>query len=178
MPFLRVTCCAMDLSGQPTSGAAQRRKQRRLRSWWRHKQLSIAAAMATFQHHSAQRQKTAKAGEAVRVAAHGEVPEAPLLQPVLFSSFDEEPCGRRPASLAEPKVPQERVQRHTVEQLADFAPMVKILDNPVPQTVNQLIEILMNDVVQVIEVPKISQDFIPQRTLLSEPQLQESLTVQ
>ena len=42
----------MDLSGQPT-GAAQRRKQRRLRSWWRHEQQSIAAVLATFQHHRA-----------------------------------------------------------------------------------------------------------------------------
>ena len=53
----------MDLSGQPMS-ATQRRKQRRLRSWWRHEQQSIAAALATFTHHSAlQGQKKARAGE-------------------------------------------------------------------------------------------------------------------
>ena len=37
----------MDRCEQPVTGAAQRRKQRRLRSWWRHEQQSIAAALAT-----------------------------------------------------------------------------------------------------------------------------------
>ena len=32
--------------------AAQRRKQRRLRSWWRHEQQSIAAVLATVSRHS------------------------------------------------------------------------------------------------------------------------------
>ena len=63
-PFLRVTCCAMDLCGQPSSGAAQRRRGRRLGAAWRHEQQSIAAALATFTQHSALRgQKTARAAE-------------------------------------------------------------------------------------------------------------------
>ena len=32
-----------------------RRRQRRMRSWWRHEQVSIAAAVATALHHSAHR---------------------------------------------------------------------------------------------------------------------------
>ena len=40
-------------SGQPMS-AAQRRKGRRLRSWWRHEQQSIAMALAEGVHHSAE----------------------------------------------------------------------------------------------------------------------------
>ena len=40
-----------------------RRRQRRLRSWWRYEQQSIAPALATCQHHGAQRPKTATAGE-------------------------------------------------------------------------------------------------------------------
>ena len=47
-----------ELSGQP-SGAAWRRRQRRLRSWWRHEHQSVAAALATFSHRSAQRPKMA-----------------------------------------------------------------------------------------------------------------------
>ena len=39
---------------------------------------------------------------------------------------------RTEAGQAKPR-PQERVPRHTVEQLADFAPMVQIIDVPVPQ---------------------------------------------
>ena len=59
----------------------------------------------------------------------------PPPQPVLFKLFDEEPGGRRPTGLVEPPGPQERVPRHTVEQMADVAPMVQILDAPVPQMV-------------------------------------------
>ena len=47
------------------------------------------------------------------------------------------------------------VQRRTVEQLADFAPMVQILDIPAPLMVDKLVKTLMNDVEQVFEVPKI-----------------------
>ena len=47
----------MDLSGQPmvarASGAAQRRKLRRLRAALRHEQQSIAMALASALHHSA-----------------------------------------------------------------------------------------------------------------------------
>ena len=41
--------------------AAQRRKQRRLRSWWRHEQQSIAAVLATVTHHSFDKVGTANA---------------------------------------------------------------------------------------------------------------------
>ena len=51
---------------------------------------------------------------------HGEVPDDSSSQPVLFSLYEEEPGGRRPASLAEPPRPQERVQRHTVEHITDL----------------------------------------------------------
>ena len=53
----------MDLSGQPSSGAAQRRMQRRLRSWWPHEQQSIAAALATAHHHSCDRKGKTKVVE-------------------------------------------------------------------------------------------------------------------
>ena len=50
-----------------------------------------------------------------------------------------------------------------------------MLDAPEPLMVDQLPEFLKIGVVQVLEVPKISQDSIPQRKLLSEPQLVERL---
>ena len=54
-----------------------------------------------------------------------------------------------------------------MEQLADFAPIVQILDALVPQMVDQLVDVLrLSDTVfpeQVIDVPKISQDSIQQR---------------
>ena len=67
--------------------------------------------------------------------------------------------GERPAALPEPRL-QGRVQRHAVEQLADVVPMVQILDIPVPQVVDQMVDVAKHiDIVvleRVIEVPKIS----------------------
>ena len=64
--------------------------------------------------------------------------------------------------------------------LADPVPMVQILDVPVPQPVDQLVEVLrlIDTMVpeQVIDVPKItSQDVIPQRAVLRVPQMAEQL---
>ena len=155
----------MDLCGQHSSGAAQRRKQRRLRSWWRHEHQSIAAALATSLHHSSRGQRKARAGEEEsELHCTAKFRTTPPPQPVLFSLYDEEPSGRWPASLAEPPGPLERVQRHTMEHIVDFvcfAPTLQILDAPVPQTVEQLPDILrffdtlMPDLEQLIEVPKI-----------------------
>ena len=55
------------------AGAAKRRRERRLSSWWRHERMSVAAALAEAHYHSApkvgaeqyyapRRQKTASAG--------------------------------------------------------------------------------------------------------------------
>ena len=55
LTLLFYECCSfspLSLSWQPLSGAAQRRRQRRLSSWWRHERQSIASVLATFQHHS------------------------------------------------------------------------------------------------------------------------------
>ena len=67
-----------------------------------------------------------------------------------------------------------------MEQLAEIAPMVQILDAPVPQSVVQLVEVLKpcDTMVpeQVIDVPKItSTDVIPHRAVLRVPQKAEQL---
>ena len=90
----------------------------------------------------------------------------PLPQPELFSLFEEVLGGSRPPCLGEPPGPQDRVQRHTVEQLAEFAPVVQILDVPVPlvtlgemqdRILQQLEEqTFVDNTEQVIAVPKIS----------------------
>ena len=72
--------------------------------------------------------------------------------------------------------PQERVPRHTVEQII-LAPM---LDVPVPLMEEQLLvdAFAPHDVrvpEQVIEVPKIPIDELPARTSAREPQLAEQL---
>ena len=109
--------------------------------------------------------------------------QTPPPQPVLFKLFDEEPGGGRPKAFVEPR-PQERVQRHVVEHIADLvrvAPMVQILDAPVPQMVDQLPDIMsfFNKLLpvpeQVIEVPKILPNDVPVRTAVRDPQLAEQL---
>ena len=137
------------------------RRQRRLRSWWRHEQQSITAALATALHHSAQRpvpkkqewedaEYVALRGQKIDTRAHG---------------------GLRPALLAEPPHVVDRVQRHILEQTVVSAPGLQILDVPVPQMEDQLV-----DVFKVIEVPKIFlHDTFPQRSVLRRPQLAEQL---
>ena len=69
--------------------------------------------------------------------------------------------GSRPDRIATLSRPQERVLRRTVEQIVDAVPLVPLLDDPVPQTVEQMVDVLrFFDTLcpvseQVIEVPKI-----------------------
>ena len=94
-------------------------------------------------------------------------------------SFDEEPCGSRPGRLAGVR-PQERVQRHTVEQIVVSTLGLPMLDVPVPLMVEQLVEVLqffdalLPVAEQVIDVPKITSEDIPSRTPLREPELKNS----
>ena len=87
--------------------------------------------------------------------------------------------ARRPSPLVEVR-PSVRVQRHVVEQLADIAPMVQILDSPEPQMVAQLLEVfrLLDTQLpdeQAIFVPKISCSPSPSRFRVPEPQSAEQL---
>ena len=95
------------------TGSARRRRQRRLRSHLRHERMSVAMALAEFTHHSAQCQKTARAGREARVVLHGHVPVAPL------------PQRSRPPSLGEPRGAQDQDQLRTTEQAAAYAPMYR-----------------------------------------------------
>ena len=84
--------------------------------------------------------------------------------------------SRGPASTSEVAGWQERVQRHTVEQII-AAPMI---DVPVPLMEEQLLVDVFapHDIQvpeQVIEVPKILIDELSARTLVREPQLAEQL---
>ena len=96
-----------------------RRRQRRLRSWWRHEQQSIAAALATALHHSAQRPfpKKQEWEDAEYVALRRQTTDTRAHG------------GLRPALLAEPHV-VDRVQRHILEQAVVAAPGLQILDVP------------------------------------------------
>ena len=144
-----------------------------------------AVDRCTFTHHSAQRQKTARAGVWVRVEAHGEVPEEPTSRESgtqyhgLDDSVPELSGAARPAPLGEPR-PQERVQRPTVEQIIETFVPVQILDDPVPLVVDQPMEILKivdvpSSVEQVIAVPKISCPSCPLRVAVVDTRMAEQL---
>ena len=165
-PFLRVTF-SMDPGEQPVTGAAQRRKQRRLRSWWRHEQQSIAAALATSLHHSSRGQKKARAGEEDSELNYtAAVRKTPPPQPVLFSLYDEEPGGRRPASLAEPPGPQ-----HIVDFVC-FAPRCRSSTLLCRRRWNSCqLRTLMPCPKQVIKVLKILPEDVSMRTVVRESQL-------
>ena len=92
-------CCGM--SGCPS-----------LRAAWRHEQQWIAQALAAHTHHSAPRRQTT--ASAAAGAQH------------FCLNLDEAPAagGFRPDRLTEVR-PQERVQRHTVEQIIP-APMLDV----------------------------------------------------
>ena len=113
-----------------------------------------------------------------RTELHGEDPEAPHTP---AEALQPRRRARRglPAPLSEVAGKQEMVERHFVEHLAEFAPMVQILDAPVPQMVDNVLDALRIPVrpmaVQVIEVPKILIDVIPARSLVPEPQTAEQL---
>ena len=114
-------------------------------------------------------QRKDRAGEEVRHVPHGRVPEAP-------------PSQRSwPPCLGDLWWPQERIQHRTLKQLADVVPMVQVLDIPVPQLVDQLVDVLRFFATlllvpeQAVEVPKILLDDVPVRTAVRVTQLAEQL---
>ena len=179
--FPSVITPVVDMLLHGDHGAAWQRRHRRLRSWWRHEQQSVAMALSAAAHHSYDKvaagekydglraQKTDRAEEAANQALRRQKSKADA---VFFELFDEDTAGVRRGVLAEP----------TMEHIVDFvccAPVVQILDVFVPQTVEQLPDVLrffdrLTTVPeQVIEVPKILPEDVPTRAVLRDPQLAE-----
>ena len=169
VPSLRHIFCAFMLAAARAANetGAARRRQRRLRQLLRHERLSVAMALAESQHHAAPRgQSMARAGGEEREmnTATGQKTLLPrAASTVHFSLFDDgDVLAARPTPLVEVR-PQQEVLRHTVECIADVVPMVQILHVPVPQSGEQVVEVLQKIDApllpeQVIDVPKISQD--------------------
>ena len=177
MPTLLVRHLCWDLSWQPRTGAAQRRRGRRLRAAWRHEQQSIAQALATFTHHSSRGQRTARAGEGVRGEVPGQVPGAPPPQAAgtvfLPMDVDDVPAvgGSRPDRLPDVSGPQE--QRRTMEQIVDYTPL-PILDDPAPQMVGQVVEVpkipwicTMRRFVDFLRQPQTAEQLVEVPTIIS-----------
>ena len=145
------------------SGAAQRRKLRRLRAALRHEQQYHSADKTTRAQHNAPRGQKNAGTEYYALSDEDEVPAR----------------SSRPPCLGEPRGPQDKVQQRTMEQIADDVPMLTLLDSPVPQMVDQLVAVLARYDLpladQVIEVPKVSCPARCGRTVLCTPQTAEQL---
>ena len=144
--------------------------------------MTVAMVLAERTHNSSRGQTIARAGAWGREMNHtATIWDPPTPQPELFSLYEEEPGGSRPDRIATLSGPQERVLRRTVLQIVDAVPSLPTLDDPAPQMVEQLPDImhffdaLTPDPEQVIEVPKIIQHTVLQRSSLQEPQLAEQL---
>ena len=182
----------MSLHGDRNNGgAAKRHRDRRLRMHWRHEQLTLQMVLATVQHHSygaprgqvTATRTRAEERETYSAPRRQEPPLPAVTTGTQYFTMDDESVpvtGLRPTGLVEPRRPQERVQRHTMEQFGELAPMVQILDALVPQMVDKLEDVLkivdLSVPVQEIEVSKISSlSCPPPRCFLPEPQSAEQL---
>ena len=148
-------------------------RQRRLRQFLRHERLTVARLLAERDHHTVPWGQTmARSGERARGALHGDVLEEPTPQEPdtrYFNLSDDDSVlelwGTRPDRLAGVR-PQERVQRHTVDQIINTAPGLPMLDVPVPLMEQQAEVLHFFDTFspvaeQVINVLKIILEDIP-----------------
>ena len=138
--------------------SARRRRERRLRSWWRHERQSVAMALSAAVNHSfdkvaaevsysSLRAQNTERAEAAHNAPRRQTSGAARV-PQLFQLFEEWLSGAWPTTLVEP--PQ------MVDQLRDA---LRLLDSPMAE--------------QVVAVPKISSPSHAGRTALREPQIVE-----
>ena len=114
-------------------------RERRLRLFLRHESLSVATALAEFQHHTAPRgQRMVRAGgveHEVNYEPRLQNPPLPQAAGVQHSFLgDDEPpaAGSRPDWLFAVSGPQEQDKRRTVAQLEVTVPSMPVLDVPVP----------------------------------------------
>ena len=172
--------------GGAHAGAARRQRERRLHAYLRYARMSVAMALAEASHHTAPRgQRTARAGgeerDELNDATEQKTPQPRAASTVYLSLDDDGGCACRSADRLYEVRPQAQVLRHMVQQIIDPVPSFPALDDPVPQMVEQLPDILRffralsPDPEQVIEVPKILPEDVSLRTAVREPQLVEQL---
>ena len=154
------------------TSAARRRRERRLRSMLRHERMTVAMALAEMSHHSAPRRPImtkAKGEESEMNNATGQMTPPPrAASTVHYNLFDDgDVLAARPTPLVEVR-PQPGVLRHSAALFVDFSPFVQILDDPVPQLGDRVVDLLRKIdapalVELVIAVPKISLDRVSKR---------------
>ena len=159
-----------------STGSARRRRERRLRSFLRHERMTVRMELAAALHHSSFR----GAGPETYDAPRSQRTANSRVDSVLFDLFAEDTEGARPDRIATLSGPHARVQRRTVQQIVDEVSPVPLLDDPVPQMVEQLPDVLQffdrfAVPEQVIAVPKIFIESVPTRAFPRVTQLAEQL---
>ena len=181
----------MSLHGERETGAAKRLRERRLRSWFKHERQTVRMVLARdlpplLSTVSAEvqggvcwkaRSSTPPYGDRRRQG-----PRWPRTSRRArwwpggrsSSALKKSRAGGLPASLSEVAGRQEKVVRHVMEDLGSVCPFVQILDLPVPQTVDYVVDSLrfldFPVAEQVIHVPRISCSPCPSRSRVPEPQ--------
>ena len=128
-------------------GAAMRRRQRKLRQFLRHERLSVAMALAEFTHHTAPRRPTmarARGEESDEMNnAMGQKTPLPRAASTVYFSLDDDGdvLAARPVPLVEVR-PLPVAQRHAAAHVEDIVPYVQILDVPVPQLGDRVVDLL------------------------------------
>ena len=97
----------VSMDADRATGSARRRRERRLRSWWRHERMSIVAALVEATYHSAPR----SGWPGTHVAPRGQETTSVREDPELFTLFEEELGGCRPDRLAALSEPQGSLPR-------------------------------------------------------------------
>ena len=156
-----------------------------------HERMTVAMALAEKLHHSSRGQRMARAGEEdLELHFTAEFRTQPPHQAagtVYFAmDVDDVPAalGSRPDRIATLSGPQERDLRRTVQQIVDAVPLVPLLDDPVPQMVEQLhdikrfFDLLLPVPEKVIEMPRILLDDVTMRTTVRDTQLEQLVEVQ
>ena len=162
-----------------TVGAARRRRNRRMRAFLKHERMTVAMNLATFQHHSYM--KSALVNVGVQVGS----PLAPVIEymssaPVIWYWHQHLQCLiLRPVWWTRSFLSLTESSGTPWSRGLSTRLYVQILDALVPLKMEQLVDFFKDlDIevpAQVIEVPKISQDIIPQRSVDLVPQMVEQL---
>ena len=121
------------------TGSARRRRERKLRSFWRHEKVAIQMALSEAMHHSAPRGAWHVSNEALRGQKPDRAGDAAGTEFYAMSEVDELPAaGVRPPTPGEPPGPAVKVGR--VLQPGAFE--LPSLDVPVLQMEDQLVDLL------------------------------------
>ena len=179
-----------DMGDGAHAGTAKRRRERRLRAMLRHERMTVAMVLSEKKHHTSRGQRKDRTTAEENVMNYtAKLRKTP---PPTAAATEYDPMVLYEGGVLAAGW-QERVQWHCVEHLAEVCPIVQILDAdvPVPLLVDQYAAIwnMEEDVLVaadhldrdfqvpelVIEVPKISLDVVPLRTLVPESQLAEQL---